>query len=215
MGIFAFSNKDKTNVVETKTFSEISGFSFEYPVFKGWEVNKIMKIDTDKYSIFLQSPILTNIAPSIIVQKKDYTEKDFEIPADAVTSPNPNGVPYLYTKENSLLEIKNNAYVAFYGQYKVWVNFNFSEKTGFPVEQFMKKTIATFKFAITKEQAIDAVKKDAESAYQDLSLFNVSATLESDGWHVDYLLKKPIPGGGPHYVVDAYSGKIVTKRYEQ
>ncbi len=42
------------------------------------------------------------------------------------------------------------------------------------------------------------------------------AQLESDGWHVDYNLKDPrLKGGGPHYVIDAASGAILSKRYAQ
>jgi hypothetical protein len=37
-----------------------------------------------------------------------------------------------------------------------------------------------------------------------------------DGWHIDYQLKNPLSnGGGPHYVIDAATGAIVSKRYEQ
>jgi hypothetical protein len=40
--------------------------------------------------------------------------------------------------------------------------------------------------------------------------------LELDGWHVDYQLKSATAvGGGPHYVIDAASGAIAKKRYEQ
>jgi len=40
--------------------------------------------------------------------------------------------------------------------------------------------------------------------------------LEADGWHVDYILKdERARGGGPHYVIDAHTGGILSKRYEQ
>jgi hypothetical protein len=40
--------------------------------------------------------------------------------------------------------------------------------------------------------------------------------LEPDGWHVDYELKDPrLKGGGPHYIIDADSGTILSKRYQQ
>ena len=36
------------------------------------------------------------------------------------------------------------------------------------------------------------------------------------GWHIDYWLKNPnLNGGGPHYIIDATSGAILQKRYEQ
>lgn len=57
---------------------------------------------------------------------------------------------------------------------------------------------------------------DAETAYRDLSVYRIQLVLEADGWHVDYELKDPrLKGGGPHYVIDAVSGMIVSKRYEQ
>jgi hypothetical protein len=53
-------------------------------------------------------------------------------------------------------------------------------------------------------------------AYRNLSPYRVSLVLEGDGWHVDYELKDPRhKGGGPHYVIDAFTGAIVSKRCEQ
>lgn len=56
MGIFSFLNKNKAEIIETKTFSEMPGFSFEYPVFKGWEVKEIKKISENEYNIFFNVP---------------------------------------------------------------------------------------------------------------------------------------------------------------
>ncbi len=40
-------------------------------------------------------------------------------------------------------------------------------------------------------------------------------SLESDGWHIDYELKDArLKGGGPHYLIDATTGAIVSKRFE-
>jgi hypothetical protein len=40
--------------------------------------------------------------------------------------------------------------------------------------------------------------------------------LGQDGWHVDYVLRnRQAQGGGAHYVIDAQTGQIRTKRYEQ
>jgi hypothetical protein len=69
---------------------------------------------------------------------------------------------------------------------------------------------------MTAEDALRIAQPDAERAYRDLSPYRVTVALESDGWHVDYELKDPrLEGGGPHYVIDANTGAIVTKRYEQ
>jgi len=60
------------------------------------------------------------------------------------------------------------------------------------------------------------VALDAEKVYGDLSLYRITVVLEPDGWHIDYDLKNStLDGGGPHYVIDAASGNIISKRYEQ
>jgi hypothetical protein len=46
--------------------------------------------------------------------------------------------------------------------------------------------------------------------------YRIQLVLEADGWHVDYELKDArLKGGGPHYVIDARTGAIIAKRYEQ
>ena len=68
---------------------------------------------------------------------------------------------------------------------------------------------------ITRERALAIASADALTAYRDLSPYTVSADQQSDGWHVDYELPVGTQGGGPHYVIDAHSGAILRKRYEQ
>jgi len=66
------------------------------------------------------------------------------------------------------------------------------------------------------DQALTVARADAERAYRDLSHYRITITLEADGWHIDYELKDPrLKGGGPHYVIDATTGAILAKRYEQ
>ena len=68
----------------------------------------------------------------------------------------------------------------------------------------------------SSDQALYAARWDAERAYGDLNGYRITVELESDGWHVDYELKDPtLDGGGPHYVIDAATGAILSKRYEQ
>jgi hypothetical protein len=70
--------------------------------------------------------------------------------------------------------------------------------------------------AISCDQALKAAREDAETAYRDLSRYWIRVALEEDGWHVDYELRDPrARGGGPHYVIDASTGGLVSKRYEQ
>jgi hypothetical protein len=70
--------------------------------------------------------------------------------------------------------------------------------------------------AVACDQALRVARLDAEKAYRDLSPFRIQITLEPDGWHIDYeLIDSGLQGGGPHYVIDASSGAILVKKYEQ
>ncbi|MFL5242627.1 MAG: hypothetical protein ACJ8FY_11020 [Gemmataceae bacterium] len=72
------------------------------------------------------------------------------------------------------------------------------------------------KRSITSHEALRIAHLDAEVAYRDLSGYQISLTLQPDGWHVDYEISGALmAGGGPHYVIDAGTGAIVSKRYEQ
>jgi uncharacterized membrane protein YkoI len=69
---------------------------------------------------------------------------------------------------------------------------------------------------ISRDQALQIARADAEKIYRDLSGYRIDLKLEQDGWHVDYEFKDPeVEGGGPHYVIDSTNGKIVSKKYEQ
>jgi|SRR6185369_12546475 len=66
------------------------------------------------------------------------------------------------------------------------------------------------------DKILAIAQADALRAYGDLSPYKIQLALEADGWHVDYELNNPMAaGGGPHYVIDAQTGAIVSKRYEQ
>jgi hypothetical protein len=69
---------------------------------------------------------------------------------------------------------------------------------------------------LTTPDILRIAQSDAEGAYGDLSDYRITLALHPDGWHVDYDLTEPLmAGGGPHYVIDAATGTIVHKRYEQ
>jgi hypothetical protein len=66
------------------------------------------------------------------------------------------------------------------------------------------------------DQALAVAQADAARVYRDLSVYRIQLVLEDDGWHVDYELKNPnLKGGGPHYVIDAHTGALISKRYKQ
>ncbi len=69
---------------------------------------------------------------------------------------------------------------------------------------------------LSSDQALQIARVDAEKAYRDLTAYRVTLALESDGWHIDYELKDPDKnGGGAHYIIDAQTGQIILKKYEQ
>jgi hypothetical protein len=69
---------------------------------------------------------------------------------------------------------------------------------------------------VSAEDALKVARLDAEKVYRDLSAYRIALSLERDGWHIDYDFKTPgIQGGGPHYLIDAVTGVILTKRYDQ
>ena len=77
-------------------------------------------------------------------------------------------------------------------------------------------TSSTAPRSISCDEALAIARKDAETAYRDLSGFRIIIERKVDGWHIDYELSDVyIKGGGPHYVIDTMTGKIVDKRYEQ
>jgi hypothetical protein len=70
--------------------------------------------------------------------------------------------------------------------------------------------------SLAGDQALAIAQADAARVYRDLSPYRIQLSLEDDGWHIDYNLKDPrLKGGGPHYIIDAHSGTILSKRYEQ
>ncbi len=69
---------------------------------------------------------------------------------------------------------------------------------------------------VSGDAALRVAHADAEKVYRDLSHYRIIVSLEPDGWHVDYQLKSSSAhGGGPHYIIDATTGTIAKKRYEQ
>ena len=70
--------------------------------------------------------------------------------------------------------------------------------------------------SLAGDQVLAVAQADATKVYRDLSTYRIQLALEEDGWHVDYELKDPrLKGGGPHYIIDAQTVAIISKRYEQ
>lgn len=70
--------------------------------------------------------------------------------------------------------------------------------------------------AVSSHRALALAEADALTAYRDLSPYRIELWLDADGWHVEYRIKmRRVAGGGPHYVIDATTGEIVSKIYYQ
>jgi hypothetical protein len=70
--------------------------------------------------------------------------------------------------------------------------------------------------AVSEAQAREIAEADARNAYRDLSPYKVSARLADGKWYIDYeLIDETLLGGGPHYVISAQTGEVLSKRYEQ
>ena len=69
---------------------------------------------------------------------------------------------------------------------------------------------------IGKQQALEIARRDALLAYRDLNPYDVCIELRDGNWKIDYELRdKQAQGGGPHYVISAKTGAILSKRYDQ
>lgn len=70
--------------------------------------------------------------------------------------------------------------------------------------------------AVSRQQAISIAEADGLPVYGNLDDLTLEVTLMDDGWHVDYWVRKHRhAGGGPHYIINADTGQIVFKRYDQ
>jgi hypothetical protein len=66
------------------------------------------------------------------------------------------------------------------------------------------------------DRVLAIAQADAARVYRDLSLYRIQLMLENDGWYIGYDLKNPrLKGGGPHYIIVAQTGSVISKRYER
>ncbi len=78
---------------------------------------------------------------------------------------------------------------------------------------------ATTPPAIRCDQALAIAHADAVGAYRDpLTRHRVEVRLEPEGWVVEYHYRgigRFHTGGGPHYLIHAETGEILSKKYFQ
>lgn len=156
MGIFYFLKRPK--IIETKTFSEIPGFSFEYPVFKGWEFASIKKVSDSEYILYLNNPsnIDFDAAPQIKIVKSEYAYKG---PNNSTIENNPNiktnknGAKYYMILRYDNPEISEGLpFMNFYASDSTVTIYPFMhEGNGYSGKVFVDKIIETFKFTCSPE----------------------------------------------------------------
>ena len=89
---------EKLEILEMKHFSEISGFVFDYPIFKGWEIERIETKTENEYVIWFTWPdknILLAIPPHMKIKKMEAGE-NLEFERVTELQETKNGVEYEY-----------------------------------------------------------------------------------------------------------------------
>lgn len=67
---------------------------------------------------------------------------------------------------------------------------------------------------VSQEAAISIAKADANQVYRSLEQYNIVTYKEAKMWRVIFELKDPgLDGGGPEYLIDKETGKILHKAY--
>ena len=68
---------------------------------------------------------------------------------------------------------------------------------------------------IDRETAIRIAKGDAVDNYK-VSIYDIAAEERSDGWRIVFKLKNPdLTGGGPDYLIDKKTGRILNATYNK
>ncbi|HEX3145420.1 MAG TPA: hypothetical protein VHQ64_15715 [Pyrinomonadaceae bacterium] len=67
----------------------------------------------------------------------------------------------------------------------------------------------------SKETAIDVAQKDATRQYGDLKRFTLTVCKLQQAWRVIYAPASHLNGGGPEYLIDKRSPRILDKKYYQ
>ena len=74
---------------------------------------------------------------------------------------------------------------------------------------------STSKSELNKEDAVAVAKKDGMEGYGSLASYDLVVCELAKVWIVVFFPKEGMDGGGPEYVVDKASGRILDKKYYQ
>ncbi|MBI4647447.1 MAG: hypothetical protein HY738_12880 [Bacteroidia bacterium] len=118
---------------------------------------------------------------------------------------------YFVSNENIPCEIS-----AYYSVFDTEDNIRIRKNDWCKIVTEIKKVKEKSSALIDRETALKIAEKDAQSAYRDLSIYDIKIELKDEKWYVDYeLSNKQMVGGGPHYIISARTGEILSYRYEQ
>ena len=181
------------NIVETKTFSEISGFSFEYPVFEGWEVKQTENTEQDRYIInysrayAVKPPAVGAILYQVIVNVDKISKPGYPAP----------GSPILFYPPK---DAKKNSKGVFYKEYEKNLTFYLDDfaidvkiesvtalGNGFSSNIFFKTIIDSFKFEEASERSskIEAPKEALPVSYLNVK-YTAPITINKLGYIVAF-----------------------------
>jgi len=204
MGILSFLEKNKAKIVETRTFSEIPGFSFEYPVFKGWEVKEIKKISENEYQIYFNGPLGSDSAVVPYINIKKVEGKPMlisQMPLDIqirdaglnLIKQNNNGTTFFvfdssaYSKDYKPKQGEWNYVILplILGNVRI---SKFSSEPGFDENIFVDKIIETF----SDDPSVYSVSVKAE--YGKIVKYALNETIEFPDFSLKYKGTSEIPG---------------------
>ena len=72
------------------------------------------------------------------------------------------------------------------------------------------------KLRIKESDALRIAHDTANQVYRDLSFYEIKTHLNDEKWFVDYEINRiGMKGGGPHFVISAINGEILSLRFDQ
>ncbi len=239
LAVYFFSHSGHYKIIETRTFScpGMSGFTFQYPVFKGWEAGEpyiISGSDNKICEISLGPPYTGSSIPTISVRiishwESGYTLKErYWFSYKMKEAQTPRGIRYLpmHLEEESRHSIFGNKKIPDTIQFEVAADrhirislFGIPDGSGFSCDAFWKTVVESFRVIqgkIAREQALEIARRDNE-AYLNARLYAIESHEEADGWHIDYAPKNQNArgGGAPHYIINSATGAIVKKWFDR
>lgn len=153
--LFIILNLKRTKLVQTEKFFCLPGFTFEYPIFKEWEVITVDKTGEDECTIWLNWPedkIMFEMASQIKISKVKeiglvYLNKSkIEGAPSPWAKKNPQGIIYDLIGPKKDVEKMESSILQFYTEdFGARLELiSVSEKYGFSTKEFWKNVIKSF-----------------------------------------------------------------------